>query len=99
MSTQMQRRASRAPRPSPRGLSPFRNSDLPAVRVRVSECVNQLGACLMTRLGADGSGASDADGRDDVSRNLQARLAQLGQIAAGLVLVEPDCLPATGAGY
>ncbi len=58
--------------------------DLHEIRTRVSDTLNQLSAKLMTHVGDSA---------------LQARVSTLGQIAAGLAVVDPECLPPEGAGY
>jgi transcription elongation GreA/GreB family factor len=73
--------------------------DLVEVRNRVSAVLNQLSATLMSRVNDLGNGGTQDNELDAETRALQARVGRLGQIAAGLATVDPDCLPATGAGY
>ena len=58
--------------------------DLHEIRARVGDVLNQLSADLVKRPN---------------DHALQARVAKLGQIAAGLAVVDPECLPRVGAGY
>ncbi len=74
--------------------------DLHALRARVGDLLNQLGASLMRRVSRNGSGvAAESAPTDAATAALQKRVSRLGQIAAGLAVVDPECLPAHGAGY
>jgi transcription elongation GreA/GreB family factor len=64
--------------------------DLNEMRARIGDVLNQLGAQMMDVQ----DGATDPQ-----TAELQTRLAGLGQIAAGLAVIDPECLPADGAGY
>jgi transcription elongation GreA/GreB family factor len=58
--------------------------DLQQIRARVSELLNQMGSLLV----------GDPD-----NEKLQADVAKLGQVAAGLAVIDQQCLPQEGAGY
>lgn len=74
--------------------------DLAAVRARVDEVLNRLGARLIGRLSdIDPAAGIDAKGLDPVTATLQTRVARFGQIAAGLAVIDAECLPARGAGF
>lgn len=73
--------------------------DLKEIRARISDLLNRLGARLIDRVADTPANAADEDAIDPVTVDLQGRVAQLGQLAAGLAVVDPDCLPADGAGY
>lgn len=70
--------------------------DLRSLRSAAGDLLNQLGAQLIGRIAEVKASAGSSD---PVTVALQTRVAQLGQIAAGLAVVDPDCLPARGAGY
>jgi transcription elongation factor GreA len=73
--------------------------DLNELRARIGDVLNQLGAQMMGRVTENsGEGARDV-ATDPETADLQSRIAHLGQIAAGLAIVDPECLPADGAGY
>lgn len=76
-------------------------ADLKAVRAQVDENLNRFGADLATRTSAetDAMHAGGEGAADPVTEVLQARVAQLGQVAAGLAVVDPECLPVDGAGF
>lgn len=72
------------------------NLDIDELRERVGELLNRFSAQLIGRL-AD-LHASDQE-PDAITRQLQVCVARLGQIAAGLAIVDADSLPRTRAGY
>lgn len=63
--------------------------DLNELRDRIGDVLNQLGAQLIAE-----DGVTDAERAE-----WQSRTARLGQIAAGLTVIDLECLPADGAGY
>ena len=72
--------------------------DMTDIRNRVDEALNRLGAQLIARVSDVKPGDADAE-RDPVTRELQDKVATFGQIAAGLAIIDAECLPAVGAGY
>ncbi len=72
--------------------------DLKELRARIDEALNQVGAQLIGRV-SDRQGVDPARHADPTTRGLQARVALLGQLAAGLAIVDADALPAEGAGF
>ena len=74
--------------------------DLHALRARVGDLLNQLGARLMRRVARNGNGVEvEPATTNAATAALQKRVSRLGQIAAGLAVVDPESLPAHGAGY
>jgi len=71
---------------------------LAEVRAQVSRALNQMGAHLIARASMIGEGAA-GEQLDPVTRRLQQSVGKLGQIAAGLAVIDPECLPAEGAGF
>lgn len=63
--------------------------DIEELRARTSDALNQMSARLMTRV----------ELQDDETQQLQKAVGRLGQLAAGLAIVDHDSLPAQGAGY
>ena len=62
--------------------------DLNELRARIGDVLNRLGAQLIAE-----------DGVTDETAELRSRTARLGQIAAGLAVIDLECLPSDGAGY
>ena len=78
--------------------------DIMELRARVDDQLNRLSAMLMKTMNATeterrGAGAGDDAKSAVVTELLQKRIAILGQLAAGLVIIDSDSVPATGAGY
>ncbi|HEX6560045.1 MAG TPA: GreA/GreB family elongation factor [Longimicrobiales bacterium] len=72
------------------------NLDIEELRERVGELLNRFSAQLMGRLGDSNTSAQEPDA---ITRQLQVCVARLGQIAAGLAIVDVDSLPRTRAGF
>lgn len=72
--------------------------DLKELRERIDETLNRVGARLIGRV-SDLRGGQPAPSSDPALKELQARVALLGQLAAGLAVVDADSLPPTGAGF
>lgn len=66
------------------------------VRWRVASVLERVSAQMLRRMNE--LEAHQAE-RDATVRQLQARIAELGQLAAGLAIVDETCLPVRGAGY
>ena len=81
-----------------RGRETVEPVDINDIRNRVDEALNRLGAQLIARVSDVKPDAADAE-RDPVTRALQDNVATFGQIAAGLAIIDAECLPAVGAGY
>ena len=73
-------------------------ADIGELRTQVGDALNRLSAQLIARVSEAGIDPR-ARSRDPVTAALQARVARLGQLAAGLAIVDPECLPARGAGF
>jgi len=73
--------------------------DLRMLRMRVSDALNQLGAQLIARVADAQTFGTPPDQQDEMTALLQSRVAVLGQIAAGLAIIDVASLPATGAGF
>ena len=81
-------------------MSQDQTLDLHALRTRVGDLLNQLGARMIRRVSKNGSGLDvESATTNEAPTALQNRVSRLGQIAAGLAVVDPECLPAHGAGY
>jgi hypothetical protein len=65
--------------------------DISDIRARVDGALNRLSARLVGRM------SDPAQNGDELP--LQLAISKLGQIAAGLTTVDPECLPKWGAGY
>jgi transcription elongation GreA/GreB family factor len=68
-----------------------RNLDITEIRARVGELLNRLSTRLIRDMTASDPATHELP--------LQQAIARLGQIAAGLAIVDEECLPANGAGY
>jgi transcription elongation GreA/GreB family factor len=73
--------------------------ELATIRSRTSDLLNQLGAKLMRRLPDASDGKPRADVPDPMIDRLRAAIARIGRIASGLAIIDPECIPAEGAGY
>lgn len=68
------------------------------LRWRVASVLEKTSAQMVRRLAE--LPLNEEEGKQDPTvRMLQARIAELGQLAAGLAIVDESCLPARGAGY
>ena len=69
------------------------------LRPRLSELLNRLGARIGRISEQQRQGQPTASEADAITQQLQTSLAMLGQLAAGLALVDAEMLPAEGAGF
>jgi transcription elongation GreA/GreB family factor len=72
--------------------------DLKDLRVRIDETLNRVGAQLIGQVSVS-RGGQPGPSRDPALQELQARVALLGQLAAGLAAIDADSLPPAGAGF
>ena len=72
--------------------------DLKELRERIDETLNRVGARLIGLVSAL-RGGQPAPSSDPALKELQARVALLGQLAAGLAVVDAHSLPPSGAGF
>jgi transcription elongation factor GreA len=72
--------------------------DLTEMRALVSRALNYMSAHLIARAELIGE-SSAPENLDPVTKRLQQSVGKLGQIAAGLAVIDPECLPAAGAGF
>jgi transcription elongation factor GreA len=72
--------------------------ELYEIRERIDDVLNRLGAQLIGRI-SDSAEAAQTDATDPGTAELQLHVARLGQLAAGLAVVDSECLPLEGAGY
>src|SRR5688572_5423314 len=77
--------------------------DTVRLRTRISDQLDRLSAVLMSmmRMNDDepGSDFPPTTGRTNATKeSIQNRIRLLGQLAVGLAVLEPDAIPATGAG-
>ena len=72
--------------------------DLKDLRERIDETLNRVGAQLIGRV-SDLRGGQPGPSSDPALQELQARVALLGQLAAGLAVIDADSLPPSGAGF
>jgi transcription elongation factor GreA len=70
------------------------------LRSRVASILERMSARMFRRMArlSELDAVKDTT-QDAVVRTLQARVAELGQLAAGLTIVDASCLPAQGAGF
>jgi transcription elongation factor GreA len=78
--------------------------DIVQLRARVDEQLNRLSSELMRHLNDSDAEPSPGDGGHEAGTVaatglLQQRIAVLGQLAAGLVVIDSDSVPARAAGY
>lgn len=70
------------------------------IRARLSELLNRLGARLIGRVAEQkDNDVATVTEPDAITRRLQSSVALMGQLAAGLAMVDADMLPAEGAGF
>jgi transcription elongation factor GreA len=70
------------------------------LRSRVASILERISARMIRRMTALSNLASDEDVSADATvRALQVQVGGLGQLAAGLAIVDAGCLPVRGAGY
>jgi transcription elongation factor GreA len=63
--------------------------DVAEIRARVGTVLNRLSAAVVAQTSVNSAGAAQ----------LQAQVARLGQIAAGLAIIDAEALPCDGAGF
>jgi len=73
-------------------------SDLATVRTQLDEQLNKASAQLIAHMAQTATASEDGEA-DAVMALLQTRVSRLGQLAAGLAIVEPGDMPVVGAGY
>lgn len=73
--------------------------DVNDTRAALDDLLNRFSSQLIARLAVVQSSESDAGPADPITQRLQKTVALLGQVAAGLEVVEPDSIPANAAGF
>jgi hypothetical protein len=75
-------------------------ADLALIRWRTSDILNRLASQLMGRMSnPDAEVDATALTPDPVVDRLQAATGKLGLLAAGLAVIDAECIPANAAGY
>jgi transcription elongation factor GreA len=74
-------------------------SDLMWIRARVSDVLNRLGAQMLARMSDVQPGIAVDDADDAETVRLRSMISNIGRIASGLAVIDPECLPTRGAGY
>lgn len=73
--------------------------DVAELKARISDQLNRLSAALMTGAGRRSELSADANSAKAATSAIQRRIRQLGQLAAGLAILDSDTLPTARADY
>jgi transcription elongation factor GreA len=79
--------------------TPAPTLDVAELRARISDQLNHLSAALMSRIGENAERSLNVRAADTTTLAIQERIRRLGQLAAGLAIVDSDTLPAARADY